>query len=489
MIKEVDIYYNPKVIEFLEMVKAIKVFKAGRGSGKTRCIPEDILDRAHELPRARIFLASYSFDAINDNIMPEIREVFEMHGFKEGYDYVVDREPPTDFMRPYRIVEDPRNSIHLFNGFAIQKVSMGRMPKKYRGRSFDGGIIDEALNIKGHDVENILLPTLRGLNRWKDNPYWKMMSIYSSHPRTPEGAWFLKYEKMAQQNPDLYGWVEATALDNLPVVGDDYIDKQKASLNHYDFMIEIMNEGETKNLPTLFYHKYRRSLHNYRAEALSDVEANVPLEFSFDFGGRYSCLTVSQEQNGIESVVHEFDTNNVTEADMIGNRIKKVPDLIDDFNRAFGNKMQNKEILIWGERMGLDRNSMDTENIYQKIQRQLLDLGWTAQIMVSYADSDLHKSRYNFMNDCFEGKLEAYPAIRINEITCPNLCVSLDKTRVRDDFKKDKKDESNQHFNQSHAPHLTDTLDYKIYNKYYYLLDSDEWSTAGMGMGGGIESF
>lgn len=488
MSDDIEIYYNEKCIQFLELVRDVKVFMAGRGSGKTRTIPEDILDRAAELPKARIFLTSYSFDAINDNIMPDLREVLHLHGYVEDYDFVVDKNPPSDFERPYKKIEDPRNSIHFFNGFAIQKISMGRIPKKNRGKSFDGGIIDEALNLKGHDVENILLPTLRGINRWGNNPYWKMLSIYSSYPRDPEGSWFLKYKKLAKEYPEIYGFIEANALDNLAVLGEDYIEKQRASLTHYDFMIEIMNEGDIKDLPSLFYYQYKREIHNYRAAPLSDVDENLPLEISFDFGGRYSCMTVSQEQNGIESFVYEFDTNNLTDEETRMNKIKKVPDLIEDFAKVFKDH-RNKQISIWGDRTGLNREVMDNDNYYTQIVDLLGQKDWDAEIMVSYADAALHKSRYSFMNTCFEDSIEDYPAIRINENTCPNLCVSLDKTRVTDDFKKDKKDERNQYFNQSYAPHLTDTLDYKIYNKYYWLLDDNSYASAYSGMGGGIDSF
>lgn len=489
---DIELYYNEKVIAFLEFIGSsqglVKVFMAGRGSGKTRSIPEDILDRAHALPRARVFLTSYSFDAINDNIMPDIREVFELHGFKEGYDYVVDRHPPLDFEKPYKKIEDPRNSIHLFNGFCIQKISMGRIPKKNRGKSYDGGLIDEALNLKGHDVDNILLPTLRGIDHWDSNPYWKMLSIYSSYPRDPEGSWFLRYKELAKRFPELYGWFEANALDNLAVLGEEYIENQRAALSHYDFMIEIMNKGDTKDLPSLFYHKYTRTKHNYRASGLSDVHEDMPLELSFDFGGRYSCLLVSQEQNGVESMVHEFDTNNVTDSEKMHGKVKKVPDLINDFSNKFKDH-RNRTLRVWGDRTGLNREAMDNDNNYAKIQAQLMNLGWEAEIMVSYADAALHKSRYNFLNDCFEGVIEDYPSLQINELTCPNLCTSLDLTRVKDDFKKDKKDERNQFFNQSHAPHLTDCLDYKIYNKYFYLLEDDGFGLSYGSIGGGIEGF
>jgi hypothetical protein len=487
MQKEIELYYNPKVLQFLDISGKVKVFKGGRGCGKTRSIPEDILDRAHELPRARIFLASTTFNSIDDNIMPDLREVFRLHGLVEDEDFVVDKHPPAWFERPYKEIEDPRNSIHLFNGFAIQKVSFGRNVKKYRGRSFDGGIIDEALNIDGADFDSILMPTLRGFDYWDDNPYWKMLSIYSSHPRTPEGSWFLRYEKLAELHPDLYGWVEATAFDNLPVLGEDYIEDQRASLSYIEFNIEIMNKGQVKDLPSLFYYQHNANRHHYRTEHMEDVQKELPLALSFDFGGRYSCLTVSQSIGNEERIVHEFDTNNLTPDEVKAGRVKKVPHIVEDFCRKFHNH-PTRRIELWGDRTGLNRQEMDDRNLYEQIEEILIGHRWQVEIMAAYDHSALHKSRWSFMNTCFEESIEDYPVIRINSLTCPNLIMSLDMTQITDDFKKNKASERNSHFNQSHAPHFTDTLDYKIFNKYFYLLD-DDFGYIPSGLDGGIDTF
>ena len=484
---QIELYYNPQVIRFLDMVRKVKVFMAGRGSGKTRSIPEDILKRAENLPGGRIFLGSTNLSSIDDNIMPDLHEVFKLHGLVQDEDYVVDKAPPPWFERPFKPVEDPRNSIHLFNGLAIQKIYFAKNVKKYRGRSFDGGIIDEALNMDGWMVDNILLPTLRGYDYWKNNPYWKMLSIYSSYPRSPEGSWFLRYQELAKAQPDLYGWVEATALDNLPVVGEDYIDDMKASLSFVDFNIEILNKGTVKDLPSLFYYQYREKRHNYSKPALHDVEPALPLAISFDFGGRYSCLTVSQQAGGEERIVHEFDTNNLTEEQRAAGKVKKVPQIVRDFIEVFSSHGE-KRVEIWGDRTGLNKQEMDDKNIYEQIEDQLRAAGWRVETMVAYDHSAMHKSRWSFMNTCFEETIEDYPRIRINALTCPNLVQSLNLTRITDEFKKDKKDERNQHFNQSHAPHLTDTLDYKLFNKYFYLLD-DEYGSLPSGIDGGIESF
>lgn len=484
--QEVKLYYNDKVLEFLNLIRKVKVLKAGRAAGKTRGIPEDILMRAEQLPRARIFLASTTFEAIEQNIMPDIHEVFKLHGLVQGEDYVADKAPPEWFVKPYKRVEDYRHSIHVFNGFAIQKVSFAKNVKKYRGRSFDGGIIDEALNFERWAVDNILLPTLRGLDMWDGNLMWKMLSIYSSHPRTAPGSWFLRYEELAKQYPQIYGWVEATAYDNIAVVGEEYIEEQKASLTFLDFNIEILNKGDVKDLPSLFYHKFSESRHCYRATGLEDVNFNMPLSISFDFGGRYSCLTVSQPHGMEERIVYEFDTNNISEEEQLAGKVKKVPQIVEDFINVFAGH-RDKTVEIWGERMGLKEQEVESMTIYQTIIAMLVAAGWDTHLMVDYQASALHKSRWTFMNAVLSEDIEDYPTIRINLATCPNLVTSLETTRITEEFKKDKKDERNAEFNQSHAPHLTDTLDYKVFNKYFYLLD-DEYSGYESGIDGGIET-
>jgi len=253
-------------------------------------------------------------------------------------------------------------------------------------------------------------------------------------------------------------------------------------------MIEIMNEGTVKDLPRLFYYQHKAEKHHYAADDMSDVDADTELELSFDFGGRYSCMTVSQEHNEEERILHEFDTNQITEDERKTGKVLKLPDIVRGFHIKFDRKMRNRRLRIWGDRTGLNQREDDSHTLFDQIRAILEDLGWTVEVMATYGDSGLHKSRYTFMNTIFEEAIDDYPRIRINAYTCPNLVVSLDTTRVTDEFKKDKKDERNASFNQSYAPHLTDTLDYKLFNKYRYLLD-DEYEYGGYsGIDGGLEN-
>jgi hypothetical protein len=466
-----ELYYNPKQKQFLDTVVPIKVFKGGRGSGKTRCIPEDILDRADNLPGAKIFLCGYTLKQLYDNVLPEIHDVFQIHGLDKDEHYVVNKRPPSSFDLPYKELEDYDNSISLYNGFAVQLISCGRTPEQIRGKSFDGGIIDEALLLKESVFNSIIYPTIRGRDYWGFNPYWKMLSIYSSHPRKPEGRWFLKFKELMIKYPQKYYFMEATAFDNKVVVGDDYVDNQKAVLSYIDFNVEILNRDDVKDLPSLFYHKYSERKHNYRAMNLEDYDPTQPIEMSIDFGGRFSCMPVSQRIDNEERFIYEFDTKKLTAIEKGNGTAKKLPHIIQDFIKQF-QYHQNKHVKIWGDRMGDKRiDPIDTQTWFEKVVMWLTAAGWSCEVLVLDDHSAMHKSRWLFMNEIFSEENESFPSIRINELTCPHLVMSLNNTKIQDDFKKSKRCERDPDYPQEQAPHYTDALDYKIFNKYKYLLN------------------
>lgn len=472
------LYYNEKQSQFLDTVVQIRVFQGGRGSGKTHCIPDDILDRADNLPGAKIFLAGYTLKQLYDNVLPTIHDVFQNNGLIKGIHYVVNKRPPKSFDLPFKEIEDYDNSISLYNGFAVQLISTGRSPEQIRGKSFDGGIIDEALLIKENVFNSIIYPTIRGRDYWGFNPYWKMLSIYSSYPRKPEGRWFLKFKELAKKYPTKYAFTTATAYDNAVVVGEDYVENQKAVLSYHDFQVEIMNRDDVKDLPSLFYYKYNERRHNYRALNLDDVDSTQPLDLSIDFGGQFSCMPVSQCIDNVERFVYEFDTKKLTTAEKDKGVAKKLPHIIQDFIKTFKDH-ETKHVKIYGDRMGIKRiDPIDTMTWFEKVVMWLTSAGWSAEILVMDDHSAMHKSRYIFMNELYAESTPSFPKIRINEITCPHLILSTNNTKIQDDFKKSKRCERDPSFPQEQAPHYTDAKDYKLFNKYKYLLSMNTGSSA-----------
>lgn len=481
MIQQIkEIYYNDKQIEFLEAEAIVKTAVWGRGTGKTRIIPEDIYDRAVEMPRSRQFLAAFTYDQIYDNILPDLHEVFAEHGLIEDVHYVIDKKPPKHFAKPYKRLENPSRSLSLIDGTAFQFISLGRYPNLIRGRSFDGGILDEGLLIPQTTMSKIVLPTLRGINHW-DSKMFKMLSIYTSRPTDPAAMWIMNYKKLAKQLPKKYFFSEANAYDNIYILGEDYIPMMEQQMNYVDFQIEILNKDVT-DMPDNFYHAYHYEKHSYSYEfeldkrsrsdrlAISDYRTSEEIDLSFDFGGAYSCATASQSRNFTEHFIKEFDTNNLSEAEKEAGKVKKLDDIVLDFINHYADH-NNKRVNIYGDRTGTHEQVRDKATLYDSIKELLEDAGWIVILHVSSDNNPRHKSKWFLINECFKQETKAYPSIKINANECPNLLIAIRGTKIKDDFKKDKKDERNKKFNQSHAPHLTDTLDYKIMRKYAYLLE------------------
>ena len=186
-------------------------------------------------------------------------------------------------------------------------------------------------------------------------------------------------------------------------------------------------------------------------------------------------MTVSQQHGDTENFINEFDTNNLTDTEKKAGKVKKLPHIVADFCSYYKHH-KHKHVLIWGDRTGNNEAVMDLLTYYEQIQSMLDEFGWTSTMMIDRSNDGFHQSRWYLLNLFFAESSDETPRIRINANRCPNLITSLSTTRTKDDFKKDKKDERNQRFNQSHAPHLSDTFDNKLFKKYAHLL-SDSFST------------
>jgi hypothetical protein len=92
--------------------------------------------------------------------------------------------------------------------------------------------------------------------------------------------------------------------------------------------------------------------------------------------------------------------------------------------------------------------------------------GWGCVIKAPAKMSDLHSVRYELINEILQETNPLLPKLRINQITCKPVIISLQNAEVNDKFQKDKKDERNKSFNQVYATHFSDTLDYFFMQKY-----------------------
>jgi len=477
------VYWNPKQLAFLQAIKPYKMFLGGRGSGKTTAEGGEQYRSMVQMPRSRGFLASSTYGQLLTNTLPAVEMKWGEMGLIEGEDYVVGIKPPRNFTKCLDEPRDYKNVVSWANGRRIQLMSMDR-PDLQRGGTYTDGAADEAALISHEHITKVMIPSLRGFVREFNTPLRGMFRAYTSIPWKPKGYWTLDYEAKAKSQPDMYHWEEASAYDNLEVLGQDYLTRLEAELPYLEFLVEVMNQ-RVRKVADAFYHKFDAERHTYtpgydytegeRGIAVdkrkdpdgmkdSHYKADQVIDLSFDFSGYFNCCTVWQEKEELDGRTKrrmEYCLRQLFVKSAEG----KVGELVDKFCATYS-QHKFKVVRLWGEPRGHDAKADTRQTMFQQIQERMVRQGWQVEIRVKPGQVKAHKERNYYMNEVLAETNPALPSIRFNDATCKDAIIAMQVTAVRDDYQKDKSKESDRAFPQEHAPHFTDTADYYIMQKH-----------------------
>lgn len=462
-----SVYHNPKQIAFLKARQKFRVNVWGRGSGKSTAIASINYIKMRYLPRAKVFFSSSTYNQILTKTLPPIEAMWSTLGLKENLHFVVGRRPPKNFNRPYAPPRKYENVVTFFNGYTIEFLSMDR-PDLARGGSYDGGDIDEAGLVPQDRLNRVLLPSIRGNRNRFSHWLHHNKNLYSSMPWKSTGQYLLDYAEKAVAYPDLYFYSEATAEDNLVVLGKEGIAELRRELTHEEFMVEVMNQP-LRRVPDGFYPHFNEKQHTYApeyvygegkrgvtVEGAKDVNTKAMLEVALDFGGWFSCASVWQEDLGVERCINTF---HVKEDGTLN-------DLVDAICGEYaGHKF--RRVRVWGEPRGHDKSATG-DTVYDQVARRFRYNGWYVEVRAprGYRGS-AHEQRHYFLNDILSEQYLHLPKVRINEETCRDMIYAIMMTSIKPDFKKDKSKERDRTYPQEHAPHYTDGLDYYFMQKYF----------------------
>lgn len=450
-------WFNKTQIEFVTAPQKIKTAICGRGFGKTTMLSLILFLIVKHLPRSKGFLAAKTIDQITNEILPQIRKKLEAMGLKEGLHYVIGLQPPEWYAKPISQIKDYKFAMCFWNGTTIRFLSHAR-PANRRGGTYDWGIIDEALEMRESTFDSVFSQLIRGNLYTFDHALHHSLFIITSRPSKSFAFWIYRFRELARKQPNKYLWLEASAEDNVDALGKEWFAEQKDRLSPLQYQTEIENK-EITQLPDGFYYLFKRGTHTYRpvydsSRRMQDIQATDLLELSFDFGGKFSCMTIWQEQNGTEYCRRELFVKNE----------RKIPALIDDFCTMF-DKHGYKYARLWGEPRGRDENALD-ESMFIIIQKRLKKNGWMSEIKTPAGYQTAAQAvRYTFIEQLLSNS-ENMPKLKINEDACPSLCIAIETADVLPDRGKNKSKEKDDTYPQEFATHLTDTLDYYLFLKY-----------------------
>jgi hypothetical protein len=475
------IYWNPKQIAFLNAQQRFKTFLGGRGSGKSTVIAGETRLRMQEMPRAKFFLSSTTYNQILTKTLPAIEAKLMEMGFEENVHYVVGKRPLPSFALPYQPPRKYENTMSFFNGYCIEFLSLDR-PDLARGGSYQGGDIDEAALVQKEHFTKVLLPSVRGFRHRFTSHRFGQVNKYTSIPWKPSGYWILEDEQKALSEPHKYLWLESTAWDNVEVLGEEFIRDLERELPYLEYLVEVMNQRIRKT-DLAFYHRFDPDRHSYSVKYLygqgergvltagirdQHYRYNELLDISFDFSGWFNCATVWQ-QGRIDKSAAEFCLSQFYVKEDEG----RIAELVDKICAHYkGHEFRLAR--LWGEPRGHDKKADTRESIYDQIASRFQKNGWKTEIRVSAGQVKKHKERNYLMNSILAEDNPKMPLIRFNQETCKDAIIAMQVAEVKDDFQKNKSKEKDRAYPQEHATHFTDTIDYYFSQKHGWKVNSNQ---------------
>lgn len=295
----------------------------------------------------------------------------------------------------------------------------------------------------------------------------------------------------------------ASTLENVDVLGEEYIRQMKRDLPPYTFMVSILNvkikksnDGFYSNLDIDHVHGYipdeidPLSQANFRTEKAtgiiggkkitsesyqpdfkelserndcrmdSDCVNDLPLYLAFDYNANINTLVVGQvyQRDGVETV-------NVIKSFYVKNE-RKLRELVDDFSHYYAPKRAiNRDVVYYYDATAKQGASyaLTDERFYQAVIKELERNGWNVTA-IDMGVPEKHEVKHRIINNGLAG-IE-YPAIRINQPNNPDLIIAMQLCEViigyqgfRKDKSQEKKPETEDNLPLQQRTDFTDAFD------------------------------
>lgn len=472
------VFTSTKQKIFLQSKARRKTLVAGRAFGKTYTLLVCVGYVAKILARAKFFLAGRTFKQILDIILTDSSDAWSKMGWYEYNEklnpygnYVLFKEPPADWTRPYKAPKSYERCITFDSGFCLQLLSFER-PDVNRGHNFDGGLIDESALFKSEWVSKILMATLYRANTWrfKDHHLHNAMYDFTSNPWTQAGQWVFNTEELMKKDPEKYLFLEGTAYDN-PTLHPDYIKNLEETTEPLVFRVEALNE-RLKKLPNCYYPAFDEEKHclydtfsyNQNQDGLwlpsfSDYSLDKALEISLDFNNYICSSIICQEGPRIFRILNNIYVKQAREERTLAETLALA--ILEHYADHV-----KKEVIIYGDASAASKSAGSKTTFFNQVQAVFRAAGWRVVLRVLKQNPE-HIDRFSLIDRLLTEGTANLPRLRINANTCKALIISIQNSPITDDMKKDKSSESaTSSIQQEYSTHLSDCLDYILYYKY-----------------------
>ena len=505
----------------------ISVIVAGRRTGKTDSIAAPfVLRNMQRMPGSTGGIVVPTFKHGLTNTLPGLFAAWKRWGYIRGIHYVIGRKPPKTFAKPIIEPAEYEHVISFYNGSCAVIISQDR-PGSSNSLTLSWLLIDEAKFIDYNRLKDETLPANGGIkSHFGKHSCNHSILILSDMPQTQKGSWFLHYkEKMdveviraieglvydiwklkermkslkakGEEVPKamLYQlrhkdrqlnqlrsvatyYKEYSSIENLQLLGENYIRQMKRDLTPLTFQTSILCQriGIAKDG---FYssmrekHKYDASNFEYLDEiAQSFYEDEDNSQFSI-VNSQLDCRA-DRDCNPLAPICIGMDYNAninwIVAGQPSGRRLnvlksfyvkfeRKLPALIDDFC-SYYQFHQNKTVVFYYDTTALGSNyAVNEQDFRWVIIHEFERHGW--QVQDVYLGNPMrHDEKYLLINQAFQGKQRLMPFF--NRQNNDDLILAVQAagvTRGRNGFRKDKGGEKLAETEEDRLEHRTDGTD------------------------------
>jgi hypothetical protein len=273
-------------------------------------------------------------------------------------------------------------------------------------------------------------------------------------------------------------FVRASSLDNIDILGEDYIRRMKRDLPPLTFAISVLNLKPKKSGEG-FYCNFDPDIHCYIDDGCPAVEDSIkvkrgkvlaggtayPTEYEspdFDLLGNTKDCTLDGDLDPKLDLEIALDYNNLINWIVVGQIYKRegrdtlniinsmfvknglmIQDLIRDFDNYYApHKAHNPKINYYFSHTAKFRlHGISMDDIKDTVTKELSKRGWIVR-QVDEGQAPKHEQKYQTINSALSG-LE-YPAIRFNRLNNESLIGAIENCDVTigyNGFRKDKSGE------------------------------------------------
>lgn len=488
-------YFNDAQYYALAMNTRDEVIVAGRGVGKGAIQARRLQSCFQGMPGSMGGFVSPSVKRCLTNILPSLLIHLERWGYKRDLHYIVGKRPwkRLHWKSPIFTPAEWSNTISFYNGSVCNIISQDRTGTS-NSMSLDYVIIDEAKFVDFEQLKDETFQANRGNEMYfKHFPLHHGMTVTSDMPVTKKGSWFLSYKD--KQDPELVKVIEGivfqiwrlkqklvkspdkqqqiqrridelnqqlsffrskcllykeySSIENLALLGEDFIRRAKRDLPPLTFATSIMCQRVSISADG-FYGGLREDVNLYTAP--NESVLNIHNLVTSDNGAIPDDCRMDADRDDRSPLLIAFDTNNLINWLVVGqvkgsklNVIKsffvkyerKIPELLEDFNEYYRYHRRRQIIFYYDSTMVGTNWGLHYNDPHKEVVRTLRSMGWTVR-EVYLGNPMNHVEKNALINKMLRGR--ARLQVLINRDNNPDLIISITSAGVRNG-KKDKSGE------------------------------------------------